>query len=243
VANSSTRHGAIDRRGFRPDLTAKPATRACVFSLKRAQKGPAMLAQSRSRRRLPAPAQTFGPLGGDRPSLGSGPAARQIRIDNAWSEAFHSIARGTRLAPPRRGAPGERSPQRGSARAAALRLANSHADGEELTRSRALFACCAIGTVHSESASAGENTCARFAIPGSSRNSVETPDSFAWGATWALFVGCQPTNRMATAREQVRRRAFARVTELRPNEGKAAIFAYRLRLRAGQRFVNYSPRS
>jgi hypothetical protein len=72
--------------------------------------------------------------------------------------------------------------------------------------------------VHIESAGASEKTCARFAIPGSSLNTWETPDSFARGATEALRVGFQPTKKMATALERTRRKTFVGVTKLRPVE-------------------------
>jgi hypothetical protein len=70
--------------------------------------------------------------------------------------------------------------------------------------------CGAIGTVHIESASASEKTCARFAIPGSSQNTLETPDSFARGATGRC---ASDFNRRREWRRRwsgrARRRAFA----------------------------------
>lgn len=78
------------------------------------------------------------------------------------------------------------------------------------------IACGAIDAVHIESAAACEKTCACVAISGSFQNSLETPDSFAWGAARASGVGFQPTEEMATAREQAPRWTFARVAEMRP---------------------------
>jgi len=72
-------------------------------------------------------------------------------------------------------------------------------------------ACGAIDAVHIESAAGSEKTCACFVNSGSFQNSLETPDSFAWGAARAFRVGFQPTEEMAAAREQAPRWTFAKV--------------------------------
>jgi hypothetical protein len=99
-------------------------------------------------------------------------------------------------------------------------LGRNVARGNSAPRRASYLRCGAIGTVHIESAGASEKTCARFAIPGSSLNTLETPDSFARGAREALRVGCQPAKKIATALERARRKTFASVTELRPGEEK-----------------------
>jgi hypothetical protein len=93
--------------------------------------------------------------------------------------------------------------------------------------------------VHIESAGASEKTCARFAIPGSSLNTLETPDSFARGAREALRVGFQPAKKMATALERARRRMFASMAELRPGEEKRS--SLRTRNDGGARFPAFGP--
>jgi|GEM_PF-2619749 len=84
-------------------------------------------------------------------------------------------------------------------------------------------ACGAIDAVHIESAAGSEKTCACFAISGSFENSLETPDSFAWGAARAFRVGFEPTEEMAAAREQAPRWTFAKVAELRPDKGRRSL--------------------
>ena len=129
----------------------------------------------------------------------------KIRVGGSWSARFHKSEQWRRS---RQSAVNSIAPPRGA-------LDSDAGEWNSAPLRASYVRCGAIGTVHIESAGATEKTCARFAIPGSSLNTLETPDSFAGGATEALRVGFQPAKKMATALERARRRAFASVTELR----------------------------
>lgn len=155
---------------------------------------------------------------------------RQIRISGTWSARFHRNRQWL-------GSRGART----TYSVAATRNARGRnvASGNSAPLCASYLRCGAIGTVHIESAGASEKTCARFAIPGSSLNTLETPDSFARGAREALRVGFQPAKKIATALERARRKMFASLTELRPGEKKRS--SLRTRGGGGARLLALEP--
>ena len=154
---------------------------------------------------------------------------RQIRIGRTWSAGFHRNQQCL----------GSRGARMIAVAAPCTVLGRNAARGNSAPLCASYLQCGAIGTVHIESAGASEKTCARFAIPGSSLNTLETPDSFARGAREALRVGFQPAKNRAIALERARRKAFAGVTELRLGEEKRS--SLRTRYDGGARLLTHEP--